>query len=108
MTGLPDQEKQARLIYEIERAALVWNEFAGAIIDGWYPGRSRRYGDGAKFKDSDRERLEQLFKIRDYETRHLVGVLRELDIEPTNPDYAAIYDRLSAATEITSNSHKPL
>ncbi len=103
---LPAQEQLARLVYEMQRSALVWNFFAGVIIDGWYPGRNKTMG--GQFNGSDRERLEQLFKIRDHETRHMLDVLRELGIEETNLDYAAIYDQLSAATSITAMSHKSI
>jgi len=103
---ISDQEKLARLIYEMKRNSWVWNLFAGSILDGWYPGRNGTMG--AKFKGTDRERIEQLFKIRDHETRHLLDVLRELGIKEVDVNYGAIYDDLSAATEITSMSHKPL
>jgi hypothetical protein len=103
---LPDQEKLARLAHEVERAAQVWNHFAGVLIDGWYPTRTPESGE--KFKGSDRELIEQLFKIRDHETRHLLGVLRELNLSNPEFDYGPVYDKLSAATEITSTSHKRL
>ncbi|MBP7770565.1 MAG: hypothetical protein KA066_01480 [Candidatus Pacebacteria bacterium] len=103
---LPDSELLARLAYEVQRAALVWNYFAGTLIDGWYPGRTTQ--SGGKFEGSDRELIEQLFKIRDHETRHLLEVLNELNLPDVKVDYEPVYDDLSAATEITSMSHKPL
>jgi hypothetical protein len=103
---LPDSEVAARLAHEVERSAMVWNYFAGVLIDGWYPGRTTQ--SGGKFEGSDRELIEQLFKIRDHETRHLLGVLRELGLSEGKIDYGLVYDQLSAATEITSMGHKPL
>ncbi len=103
---LPDSEKLARLVYEMKRSALVWNHFAGSLIDGFYPARLGAMG--ANFKGTDRERIEQLFKIRDHETRHMVQMLRELGVDEKDVDYGPIYYELVNATEITSWGHKPL
>ena len=99
-------EDRAELIAELQRTAMVWNHFAGAIIDGFYPGRNTVMG--AVFKGTDRERIEQLFKIRDVETRRLTSLLHALGAQAYHPDYASIYDELSTATDVTSTSHKPL
>src|SRR3989344_4995943 len=98
---LPDQELVARLAYELTRSRNVLNTFIGALIDGWYPGREGTFGQ--KFTASDRERLEQLFKARDVEVRHITSVLYELGLEQTPVDYGPVYDELSAATQITSH-----
>ncbi len=103
---LPDQELVARLAYELTRNREVLNYFLGALVDGWYPGREHSFG--AKFTGSDRQRLEQIFKIRDVEVRRITSVLYEIGLDAIPIDYPAVYDELSKATEITAHSHKPI
>jgi len=105
-TPLPDQEIIARLRYELERNAKVWNKFAGVIIDGYLPTRTGLAG--REFEGSDQEKIAQLYKIRDVEARRYHKVLGELGLKESNPNFGPIYDELSAQTEITSTNYKPL
>lgn len=103
----PDQEVVARLAYEIKRASLVWNYFAGNVIDGFYP-PSKMGERTERFRGTDREQIEQLFKIRDHEVRYLSALLRELGLENVPIDYTTVYEHVSKSTEITKISHRNL
>ncbi|MEK7511235.1 MAG: hypothetical protein AAB582_03295 [Patescibacteria group bacterium] len=101
----PLEEMLAR---ELLRTRFVWNNFIHNLSQGRYPERVPGTGDNEPFKGSDEDCLFQIFKVMDFEVRHLGSVLNEMGVE-TGLDPSVemdIFDQVSNATGITTKTHK--
>lgn len=109
MSNVFETDREQALSKELARTRHVWGHIVHGLCHGLYPARdSRVYKGGTNFKGSDWEGLFEIFKILDFEVRHIQGVMRKLDIEPNYIliDPCKVFDEISKATGLTEESHK--
>ena len=111
--GLEAQKNEHRtemLMQELVRTREVWNNFIHNLCHGFYPERTPGSRSLANFSGSDEDGLLEIFKIMDYEVRHIGNVLGKSGFDPTRflsvEEAERIFDEVSAATGITETSHK--